>query len=99
VTQTTAANAEESASASEELSAQSDTLRAIVARLSGMVGGGSEARHSVCRHPLGHATPRSGRNSHLEPASGSPDHRSLPAPAAVIADKSAFPLEDDFKEF
>jgi len=100
VTQTTAANAEESASASEELSAQSDTLRAIVARLNGMVGGGSEASsRSVRRHPLGHANLRSGRNSHLEPASGSPDHRALPAPAAVIADKSAFPLEDDFKEF
>ena len=40
VTQTTAANAEESASASQELSAQSDTLRAIVSRLQSMVGGG-----------------------------------------------------------
>jgi methyl-accepting chemotaxis protein/methyl-accepting chemotaxis protein-1 (serine sensor receptor) len=41
VTQTTAANAEESASASQQLSAQSDTLRTIVARLNSMVGGGA----------------------------------------------------------
>ncbi len=40
VTQATAANAEESASASQELSAQSEAVRGIVARLTSMVGGG-----------------------------------------------------------
>ncbi|MBI4909197.1 MAG: hypothetical protein HY820_36595 [Acidobacteria bacterium] len=39
VTQTTAANAEESASAAEELNAQSETLHGIVVRLTAMVGG------------------------------------------------------------
>ena len=38
VTQTTAANAEESASAGQELSAQSETLRALVGRLENLVG-------------------------------------------------------------
>ena len=38
VTQSVAANAEESASASEELSSQSEAVRAIVTRLTGMVG-------------------------------------------------------------
>ncbi len=41
VSQTTAANAEESASASQELSAQSNTLRGIVTELNAMVGVGS----------------------------------------------------------
>jgi hypothetical protein len=41
VTQTTAAGAEESASASEELNAQSGTLHALVRRLTRLVGGGS----------------------------------------------------------
>jgi methyl-accepting chemotaxis protein/methyl-accepting chemotaxis protein-1 (serine sensor receptor) len=40
VTQKTAANAEESASAAEELNAQSGTLKQIVERLTAMVGGG-----------------------------------------------------------
>ena len=44
VTQTNAASAEESASAAEELSAQSDALKDIVGRLTAMVGGGGE-RH------------------------------------------------------
>jgi methyl-accepting chemotaxis protein/methyl-accepting chemotaxis protein-1 (serine sensor receptor) len=41
VTQTTAAGAEESAAAAQELNAQSEALKAVVARLSAMVGGGS----------------------------------------------------------
>lgn len=45
VTQTTAANAEESASASEQLAAQSETLRDVAARLQSMAdGGGVEER-------------------------------------------------------
>jgi methyl-accepting chemotaxis protein/methyl-accepting chemotaxis protein-1 (serine sensor receptor) len=115
VTQTTAANAEQSASASEQLSAQSDTLRAIVARLNGMVGGGAEvsshAVHDKRRAaPRGLASAvRNNRDS----ASGlgalraavsqkhaSSDRRvNEPSLAAVQADKSAFPLEEDFKEF
>jgi methyl-accepting chemotaxis protein/methyl-accepting chemotaxis protein-1 (serine sensor receptor) len=43
VTQTTAANAEESASASEELSAQAETLSALVTRMKIMVDGGDSA--------------------------------------------------------
>jgi methyl-accepting chemotaxis protein len=115
VTQTTAANAEESASASEELSAQSDTLRAIVARLNGMVGGGAEvSSHAVHDNrrtaPRGHAAVvRNSRDS----ASGlgalhaavsqkqAANHRSVnePALASVRAERNAFPLDEDFKEF
>jgi methyl-accepting chemotaxis protein/methyl-accepting chemotaxis protein-1 (serine sensor receptor) len=110
VTQTTAANAEESASASEELSAQSDTLRAIVARLNGMVGGGADAGgHAV--HDKRRAAPRglasavrnnrdSGSGPRALQSAVSQRHAvSDPAMAAVPADKGAFPLEEDFKEF
>jgi methyl-accepting chemotaxis protein/methyl-accepting chemotaxis protein-1 (serine sensor receptor) len=115
VTQTTAANAEESASASEELSAQSDTLRAIVARLNGMVGGGSDvSSHAVYDQrrtaPRGHAA---GVRNSRDSASGlgalhaavsqkqAVSNRSVnePALAAVHADKNAFPMDEDFKEF
>ena len=41
VTQTTAAGAEESAAAAQELNAQSEALKAVVGRLSAMVGGGA----------------------------------------------------------
>ena len=110
VTQTTAANAEESASASEELSAQSDTLRAIVARLNGMVGGGAEAGGQAVRDkrraaPRGPAPAvRNNRNSAsalgaLQAAVSQKHAVSEHALAAVPADKGAFPLDEDFKEF
>jgi methyl-accepting chemotaxis protein/methyl-accepting chemotaxis protein-1 (serine sensor receptor) len=41
LTQTTASNAEQSAAAAEELDAQSATLKSIVERLAGMLGGGT----------------------------------------------------------
>jgi len=44
VTQTAAASAEEGASAAEELTAQSESLKAVVAQLTQMVGGGEPAR-------------------------------------------------------
>ena len=39
VTQRTAANAEESAAAAEELNAQSESLKEIVGRMNALVGG------------------------------------------------------------
>jgi methyl-accepting chemotaxis protein/methyl-accepting chemotaxis protein-1 (serine sensor receptor) len=103
VTQTTAANAEESASASQELSAQSDTLRTIVARLNSMVGGGAkslelpvqERKRAASRPPV------VGARLHTATAQRryAPDRASETALAAVHADKGAFPLDEDFKEF
>jgi len=102
VTQTTAANAEESASASEELSAQSDTLRAIVARLNGLVGGGSDAGHSVSHAKAVHNASARKRSaavlSAASPAKPINFHQE-PAPVSVPGGKNSFPLEDDFKEF
>jgi methyl-accepting chemotaxis protein/methyl-accepting chemotaxis protein-1 (serine sensor receptor) len=105
VTQTTAANAEQSASASEQLSAQSDTLRAIVARLNSMVGGGAEvASHRPTHEPMRVASRGPVARSHT-PAP--PKHRaggrhsaSEPALAGVVhADQNTFPLDEDFTEF
>jgi methyl-accepting chemotaxis protein/methyl-accepting chemotaxis protein-1 (serine sensor receptor) len=102
VTQSTAANAEESASASQELSAQSDTLRALILRLHGMVGGGSGAGASS-RLLDGKRTtrPAVGMRSHSPaPRRGSAEHAGKPTAVAVgTADKDAFPLDEDFKEF
>jgi methyl-accepting chemotaxis protein/methyl-accepting chemotaxis protein-1 (serine sensor receptor) len=68
VTQKTAANAEESASAAEELNAQSGTLKDIAERLMAMVGGGEASN--------GHADPvhrRNGAANGKAPASHRPD--------------------------
>ncbi len=47
VTQTTAANAQDNAAASDRLNAQSETLRAVVARLESMIGGTAGAGASI----------------------------------------------------
>jgi methyl-accepting chemotaxis protein len=101
VTQTTAANAEESASAAEELNAQSESLKHIVARLNAMVGG-SETGSSLPAiagkrtAAVRHAASASSRHQDStldtrEPRNG---HREL-----AQADKNAFPMEEDFKKF
>ncbi|MFY9723931.1 MAG: methyl-accepting chemotaxis protein [Bryobacteraceae bacterium] len=66
VTQKAAANAEESASAAEELNAQSETLKDIVEQLAAMVGGGGAANDGSVR-PTG---------SHRAGAAGYPPCRS-----------------------
>ncbi|MGA2740807.1 MAG: methyl-accepting chemotaxis protein [Bryobacteraceae bacterium] len=114
VTQQTAANAEESASAAEELNAQSETLKDIVERLTAMVGGGhatSGHAHPVRVRPAASAAPAPA--SHLAGKS----HSSLaalhmavsrqpksgahgsPVLTARSAGKATFPLDDEFKEF
>jgi methyl-accepting chemotaxis protein len=106
VTQKTAANAEESASAAEELTAQSEALKDVVERLTAMVGGGGpvnrRARSGQRRADA--AKPKS-RHGGTESASAVSALRNpvprqwnsadYPAPAG----KEAFPLEEQFKEF
>jgi len=68
VTQKIAANAEESASAAEELNAQSETLRDVVDRLTALVGGGGNSvprrqresgkSLSALRHAVSHKNSR-----------------------------------------
>ena len=112
VTQKTAANAEESASAAEELNAQSETLKGIVERLTAMVGGVGSAggsRQPVTRNAPAAArqtTPQSRREStsSLSALNAAVAHKNNARPAELAsmgakANKSAFPLDEDFKEF
>jgi methyl-accepting chemotaxis protein len=94
VTQKTAASAEESASAGEQLSAQAQTMHAVVAELQQMVGGGGTSQ-TASRRPQGArnasvqavmARPRPATQSSHPVSSGKPQ-------------KSAIPFDDDFKEF
>ena len=112
VTQKTAANAEESAAAAEELNAQSDALKGAVERLTAMVGGDGSVNgngrhrapakrvaaihHSAIHGVAQHAHPASASLSKLGAAVA---HKSEPGGIAAKPDKSALPLEEEFKEF
>jgi len=90
VTQKTAANAEESASAGEELNAQASQLLNLVRNLREMVGGDAG---------LGGASPRQPQRPTLKPVAATVKQPLLAAPGAKKKELAAFPLEDDFKEF
>jgi ABC-type transporter Mla subunit MlaD len=100
VTQRTAANAEESASASEELHAQSQALIAVVEQLQGLVGGGSGSS-AVSKESIVTKRPpveRPAQKPRRLPAASS---WGAPVPVAVRArNRAKFPLDaSEFKEF
>jgi methyl-accepting chemotaxis protein/methyl-accepting chemotaxis protein-1 (serine sensor receptor) len=86
VTQKTAAGAQESASAAQELTAQSLALKNIVERLTALLGG----------KKLGGGKPPLRKS--LSPPPKSPKQES-PAPASRAAASGSFPLDDRFIEF
>ena len=97
VTQTTAANAEESASASEELSAQAQALNQIVAELEILVGGGQFAAPQRARKD----PPAIGRSLNaLKSAVARPKAKTAAIPVAAGGSSKVhdFPLEDNFSE-
>ncbi|MGD0298771.1 MAG: methyl-accepting chemotaxis protein [Bryobacteraceae bacterium] len=102
VTQGTAASAEESASASEELSAQAQAMNHIVVELAELVGG--DERSAGARPPRTYSpspsSPAVGRSLNaLKSAVSKP--KSAPAAPAMAGVKSArneFPLDDNFGE-
>jgi methyl-accepting chemotaxis protein len=98
VTQRAAASAEEGASAAEELTAQSESLKGVVAELLQMVGGGQSNRQKV---------PPASKSAHREvdrslAAMASAVARHTPAspsprgPAKRNAEKDPFPMETEF---
>ena len=106
------ANAEESASAAEELNAQSETMKDIVERLTAMVGGGEasngHARQTQRRASAANGNPprrasesSSGLTALHKAVSHQPKSVEHGAPVLVAhrANKDAFPLEEQFKEF
>jgi methyl-accepting chemotaxis protein/methyl-accepting chemotaxis protein-1 (serine sensor receptor) len=102
VTQTTAANAEESAAAAEELNAQSESLRDVVGRLNAMVGG-AEIHESRARAPK-IVKPHAMRTvvPHVAPsrfAAHAQAKASEHAPRSSSEENGTFPLEAAFKAF
>jgi len=109
VTQKVAANAEESASAAEELNAQSESLKQVVTRLTSMVGGsGSHDDPAHRRTPESPAKKPAVQTRHESESSLSNLRKavsprakaqvSVPVGVAHSA-KQEFPLDEDFKEF
>jgi methyl-accepting chemotaxis protein len=113
VTQKNAANAEESASASEELSGQAETMNSVVGQLQTMVngseqgsGGTSVTRHTRPRPAGAHAAAPKGadHSRSLKALQAKVSSKAVRVPdaepvAAGRFDRSALPMDDDFKEF
>ncbi|HTQ53346.1 MAG TPA: methyl-accepting chemotaxis protein [Bryobacteraceae bacterium] len=110
VTQKNAANAEESASASEQLSAQARVMRAAVGELHDLVGGTAESGEP--RTAATPAQPRlaAARKSDATASSlqalksavarqNQPPAPQLTAVMAAKPDRHAIPLDEDFKDF
>ncbi|MCC6362022.1 MAG: MCP four helix bundle domain-containing protein [Bryobacterales bacterium] len=108
VTQKTAANAEESASAAEELNAQSETLKDVVEKLAAMVGGAAGAGAQRLHRRAGGPGARPGQR-HGEPGANSTARKAVapvrsfaasePAHAGASPKDHPFPLDEQFKEF
>ena len=114
VTQTTAANAEESAAAAEELNAQSEAMKEIVSRLHAMVDDGTSPgtsamkRLAPVRAKIPFRTPVSVHVLTAKPrvqTHATPRPKAPVVPTAVSAGKSSaidvseFPLEESFQPF
>jgi methyl-accepting chemotaxis protein/methyl-accepting chemotaxis protein-1 (serine sensor receptor) len=102
VTQKTAANAEESASASEQLNAQAAAMADIVNRLTALAGGAGASQQSAVGARV-HAAKRPARGS-FAPAPRKPSRIANDTDAGTTAFASAasdqsFPMDHDFKEF
>jgi methyl-accepting chemotaxis protein len=94
VTQTAAANSEETASASEELSAQAETMRGLVESVRQLAGCALAASGQAARK-----RPQERPAVALRRAATA---RQAVAPAGAVAGKTSrelIPLEEDFKEF
>jgi methyl-accepting chemotaxis protein len=89
VTQGNAASAEESASAAEELDAQAETMKDLVAQLRKLVGGASTVEEA--------ATPARAKTSHQsQPVSRSVASRAIPMPDDTTSRSVS---NDDFRNF
>ena len=102
VTQGNAATAEESASASEELNAQAETMRDAVVRLAGVVGGDSQiSRSSAAKKALPKPAARAdGRKAIARPKkTASRPPAKIQPKQRVISAEEAIPMDDDFQDF
>jgi methyl-accepting chemotaxis protein len=105
VTQSNAANAEESASAAEEMNAQAEAVRQAVKQLEALVGGTLKQRSAPVRSNP--AAPRRASRDQAQPASstanGHGGSRSRTGTVATLASAQLrggkIPLDGDFKDF
>jgi methyl-accepting chemotaxis protein len=102
VTQGNAANAEESASASEELNAQAETMRDAVLRLAAVVGGDrSTGRATNVQKGMSRTPARTSRKLPAKttaPAKARPPAQ-IPAKRREVSAEEAIPMDDDFQDF
>ena len=110
VTQQNAANAEESASASEELSAQAEIMREIVKELDMIVNGrnekdiyqrGSERAERMTRtyQNTKSSAIDSGRTIHVKALTGNQIAKKDTKKTHVVRPEDVIPLEDDMRDF
>jgi methyl-accepting chemotaxis protein len=97
VTQNNAANAEESASASEELNAQAEGMMEVVGELARMVGIAAH-RGGGAISSNGHARKRIGPSSTQAIPKRLPGKKGAPAKQEIQAE-TLIPLDDDFESF
>jgi methyl-accepting chemotaxis protein/methyl-accepting chemotaxis protein-1 (serine sensor receptor) len=102
VTQRSAANAEETAAASEELAGQARGLQAIVERLRSVVGGSSAGVSVATPRPVV-AVPRSSPNTEGLEMLGNALHTHAPVSAAsapaMVQNGGSFPLDEQESTF
>ena len=106
VTQKVAATAEQSASAAEELNSQSESLMGLVTRFGSMVGGmaghtaGSAHRPKPAVRTTATRAKRDTWDASVSALRKSVANKQMKSAMTTPAiDKSAFPLEENFKEF
>lgn len=101
VTQSSAANAEESASASEELNAQAEQMQTVVNELLQLVGGKTMDHSNVkTKKLIAHHAPVSSLSHKTSSLSAGKDKKNLSAAAKVLPlDKSEQSGVQDFSEF
>jgi methyl-accepting chemotaxis protein len=105
VTQSNAANAEESAAAAEELNAQAAVMKESVTELLHLVGGSSQRSANGTTAIPPHtkepriAAPMAKRSTRSATIHGNGHVRTAPMTTGVAKSRSEIPLEGDFKDF
>jgi methyl-accepting chemotaxis protein len=99
VTQSNAANAEESAAAAEELNAQAETMKQTVAELLQLVGGDSGSSTSNSAPAATHPKPAYNPAKRLAPTNGHVNGNGHIHIAPAANRRSEIPMEGDFKNF
>jgi len=110
VTQSNAANAEESAAAAEELNAQAKRMQASIGELLALVSqsrgdSGSDSQRAK-EPPAAVRAPRNGRTVRTDPGRPPSSHsngkgpaNAAPVPAGLAARRGEIPMDGDFKDF